>query len=255
MATLGAAQLLDVWEQGLDCGPAARALGLLAAAVPDTDPAELAVWPLGRRDTALLRWRTELFGPELDALTQCPSCGEDVELSFPAASLQGPSSAASARAGRPTGEVSVQRGGYDLTLRAVTSDDLLGLGTMDVDAGSASEAFETVLLRRCITSATAGGASVAPESLPADVLATLGGDLAGADPAATTELALECPACGQAWAAPFHIATYLWAELHHWAGRMLLDIHALARAYGWSEADILAMPPRRRQAYLELVAA
>ena len=42
--------------------------------------------------------------------------------------------------------------------------------------------------------------------------------------------------------------------MNHWAGRMLLDIHALARAYGWSESDILALPPRRRQAYLELVA-
>ena len=35
---------------------------------------------------------------------------------------------------------------------------------------------------------------------------------------------------------------------------MLLDIHTLAAAYGWSEQSILDLPPRRRQAYLELAA-
>ena len=227
---------------------------MLAAALPGSDPAELAAWPLGRRDGALLRWRTELFGPGLEALTRCPACGEDVELSFAAASLMegipgegipGEGISAEGTTPAPCNPVTVCRGTYALTLRPVTSADLLGL-----DAGDP----ETELVRRCVTSATAGGAPVTPAALPAGVLETLGEELAAADPAATTELAVECPGCGRAWLAPFHIASYLWAELHHWAGRMLLDIHALARAYGWSESDILALPPRRRQAYLELVA-
>ncbi|MFQ4147446.1 hypothetical protein AAGW05_01930 [Arthrobacter sp. LAPM80] len=242
MSRLGAAQLLQVWEQGLDREPAARALVMLAAAVPGTDPSELAFWPLGRRDAALLRWRTELFGPDLEALLQCPGCGGDVELTFPAAMLEGETPI---DAGQPDGQLAVLRGGYSLTLRAVTSADLLALLSPDPEAE---------LVRRCVTSATAGGTSVEPAALPVDVLDTLGAELAAADPAATTDLAVECPDCGHAWLAPFHIAGYLWAELHHWAGRMLLDIHALAGAYGWSEADILALPPRRRQAYLELVA-
>jgi hypothetical protein len=33
---------------------------------------------------------------------------------------------------------------------------------------------------------------------------------------------------------------------------MLYDVHALASAYGWREADVLAMSPMRRQVYLEL---
>jgi hypothetical protein len=49
------------------------------------------------------------------------------------------------------------------------------------------------------------------------------------------------------------IASYLWSEIHAWAGRMLRDVHALAAAYGWREADILAMSPWRRQAYLEMI--
>lgn len=250
MSGPGAAQLLEVWEQALELEPAGRALALLCAAVPAVDPLDLAAWPLGRRDAALLDFRAELFGPDLAALAQCPGCGEEVELSFSAASLgagaaQGPGSGMAAR------EVSVQRGTYQLTLRAVTSGDLLHLGSMPSVPAPDREAE---LVRRCITAAASGGVLVEPASLPITVLETLGGELAAADPDATTELSLECPECGRSWLAPFHIASYLWAELHHWAGRMLLDIHTLAAAYGWSEQSILDLPPRRRQAYLELAA-
>ncbi len=49
------------------------------------------------------------------------------------------------------------------------------------------------------------------------------------------------------------IASFLWKALHAWAKLMLGDVHELARAYGWTEADILALPsPTRRQIYLEL---
>ena len=36
------------------------------------------------------------------------------------------------------------------------------------------------------------------------------------------------------------------------ATRLLGEVHTLARAYHWREAEILAMSSRRRQAYLEL---
>jgi hypothetical protein len=35
---------------------------------------------------------------------------------------------------------------------------------------------------------------------------------------------------------------------------MLREVDTLAAAYHWAEADILALSPRRRQAYLELCA-
>ncbi len=254
MSEPGAAQLLEVWEQALELEPAARALAMLCAGLPGTDPAELAAWPLGRRDAALLQWRAELFGPDLAAIAQCPACGENVELSFSAASLGAGAAPGDTAAAR---DVSVHRGPYSLTLRAVTSSDLLSLAGPDPQPGiPGAEAGlnpEAELVRRCITGAASGGTPVEPSALPATVLAALGDELAAADPGATTELAADCPACGRGWLAPFHIASYLWAELHHWAGRMLLDIHTLARAYGWSEQDILALPQRRRQAYLDLV--
>jgi hypothetical protein len=73
------------------------------------------------------------------------------------------------------------------------------------------------------------------------------------DPVARIELALTCPSCDQVWSSLFDIASFLWTEVDAWARRTLRDVHTLARAYGWRESEVLALGPRRRQAYLELV--
>jgi hypothetical protein len=46
---------------------------------------------------------------------------------------------------------------------------------------------------------------------------------------------------------------FFWKEINHWANRILREVHLLASTYGWSEADILALTPTRRQWYLALV--
>jgi hypothetical protein len=77
--------------------------------------------------------------------------------------------------------------------------------------------------------------------------------MAELDPMARIELQLTCPACEHQWGELFDIASYLWTELKDHAIRLLHDTHTLARAYGWSEAEILSMTSRRRQVYLDLV--
>ena len=52
---------------------------------------------------------------------------------------------------------------------------------------------------------------------------------------------------------PLDVAAFFWTELNAWAVRLLREIHALASAYGWREADILALSPKRRDLYLELI--
>jgi hypothetical protein len=78
--------------------------------------------------------------------------------------------------------------------------------------------------------------------------------MAELDPQSDVELSLSCPNCGHAWRAPLDIASYFWSEVEAWAQRLLLEVHQLARGYGWSERDILAMSARRRRAYLEMLA-
>jgi hypothetical protein len=43
----------------------------------------------------------------------------------------------------------------------------------------------------------------------------------------------------------------LWRALDRWARTALDEVRRLARGYGWSEQDILAMHPNRRRYYLE----
>ena len=79
--------------------------------------------------------------------------------------------------------------------------------------------------------------------------------MGAADPQAEITFALDCPGCGQGWNALFDVATFFWSELAAEARRLLREIDAIARAYGWSERDILGLSAGRRQSYLETIAA
>jgi hypothetical protein len=76
-----------------------------------------------------------------------------------------------------------------------------------------------------------------------------------ADPAAEISLRLTCPACAYEWELLFDIAEFFWTEISAQAQRLVREIDALARAYGWTEREILSLPAQRRQTYLEMLAA
>jgi hypothetical protein len=75
------------------------------------------------------------------------------------------------------------------------------------------------------------------------------------DPYAEIHMSLSCPACNHRWTSSLDIVSYLWGEIEDWAQRLLADVHTLASAYSWSERDILALNPTRRQFYLDMVRA
>jgi hypothetical protein len=79
--------------------------------------------------------------------------------------------------------------------------------------------------------------------------------MARSDPQADVRLESACPACAHRWSSPFDIFCYLWSEIEDWAERLIREVHALALAYGWSERDIIAMSPRRRRLYLDMMGA
>jgi hypothetical protein len=66
---------------------------------------------------------------------------------------------------------------------------------------------------------------------------------------------MSCPACQHEWLAMFDILSFFWTEIEAWAYRTLRQVHTLASAYGWREADVLAISAWRRQRYLEMVGA
>lgn len=242
MSTLSAARLLDVWEQGAGAPPYARAMLLLAAAWPSTPHDELAGWSLGRRDAALLDLRELLFGSAVESLATCPRCGAQSELSFQTAAIRAPFADAEPR------QLQEQIDGHAflVRLRPVTTVALIAV---------AGDSRREALLLQCIAEARRDGAALPPADLPAELLAHCGSVLAEADPQADIQLALTCVECGERWNAPFDPAGFLWREIETWAERMLREVHVLAAAYGWSEADILALSAARRRRYLEMVTA
>ncbi|MFE5119762.1 hypothetical protein [Streptomyces sp. NPDC056669] len=127
------------------------------------------------------------------------------------------------------------------------------------EASMAAARARRALLARCLVSVHRAGQPVPADHLPVaelpePVQRKLAEAAEHADPAADVTLNVACPECGEATRAELDIASYLWAELDHWARDLLLDVHLLATAYGWSEPQILALSPLRRRYYLELCA-
>jgi hypothetical protein len=150
-------------------------------------------------------------------VVSCPSCDEALEAELSASELVLPV------AELPQG----------LGFRLPNSIDLVAVRGL--------EDPERALLQRCVE-----GDAGDPQQIAAR--------MAEADPQSDLEIGLTCPSCGHAWSAPFDISSYFWSEVDAWAQRLLLEVHQLARGYGWSERDILSMSAPRRRAYLELLA-
>ncbi|WP_413253945.1 hypothetical protein [Streptomyces canus] len=146
----------------------------------------------------------------------------------------------------PGSVVRVRQDGWDIEFR------LPGVG--DLAAAARSGDPRAALLARCLVSAVRDGAAVSGADLPAAVQHRIAEAVEAADPGADLTLNVACPECGQATRAELDIASYLWTELDSWARDVLLDVHLLATAYGWSEPEILALSPTRRRYYLELCA-
>jgi hypothetical protein len=110
-----------------------------------------------------------------------------------------------------------------------------------------------MLFERCLLSVSCDGQMCKLDNLPDEILSKVEAAMSAADPQAEVQLDLFCPSCQHNWLATFDIASFLWSEINVWAQRLLNEVHLLAKAYAWREADILAMSPTRRRFYLERV--
>ena len=86
-------------------------------------------------------------------------------------------------------------------------------------------------------------------------LDAIGDQMALADPLGEIMLHFDCPECGKSFDDSLDLPTFLRAEIEGRAKRLLREVHTLASAYGWSEAEILSLNPARRQFYLAMVRA
>lgn len=242
MNDLSAADLLRVWEQGLNRPLPHKALLLLAAAHPEMTADALAELSIGARDACLLSLRERLFGPRLVNNAACPQCAERIEWEQSIADLR----VGDEDAPKPA-SFSLEAEQYCLHFRLPNSLDLAAI------AGSEPTSAIKQLLQRCIQTAEYQGRACAIEQLPETVVDALGRRIEALDPQAEIRISLTCPACAHVWDAWFDVAGFLWSEIETWAGRTLQTVHKLAKAYGWTERDILNLSPVRRQLYLAMV--
>jgi hypothetical protein len=245
MRALSSAELLHLWERGLEQTPVDRALALLGTACQDCPEEDLAQYSVGQRDARLLALREQTFGPEIHAVGRCARCGQELELRFQVNEVRVDPKE------EPTSHpMTLTDGGYSVKFRLPNSHDLRE--ALAAQNGMA-EALQ-LLLRRCLLESWFGEAEVGAWQLPDSVVAAISERMAEADPQAEVELTLACPDCRHEWQERFEIESFFWAEIHAWAGRTLREVHQLASAYGWSEAEVLAVSPVRRSLYLNLIA-
>ncbi len=239
MRALSDHEMLRLWETGTGEHPVDRALSVLAAAFPDTGRDELAAMSVGRRDGHLMAVREANFGRRVSGVAECPQCAELLGWDLDLDALR----ATGSDEGGP-GRLVIEE--YELLYRLPDSTDLAAVALLDDVAGG-----RDTLLRRCVQGAYREGVAVEVGSVPEAVIFALATEMEARDPQAETLLDFECPECGLMWQALFDVLTFLWTELQARARNLLDDVHDLARAYGWSEKDILGMSTARRRYYLE----
>jgi len=257
MHPISAHDMLRVWERGSSRAHLDRALMLLSAANPEMSWDDLAALPVGRRDGLLLTLRRWAFGDTMVSVADCPACGESLELTFSVDDVQEKSpdtaSASPMQAQRmqahrtETNRMQAEMDGYEIEFRLVTS--------ADIASAMATSDPRTDLLERCIASVTRRGRDVPVSTLPRSVQETIADRMADADPQAAVHTTVVCPDCTHTWRAEFDAASFFWTEIETWAHRTLRQVHRLARAYGWTESDILKLSASRRQLYMRMIQA
>ncbi|MGH9591907.1 MAG: hypothetical protein ACRD5L_02360, partial [Bryobacteraceae bacterium] len=189
--------------------------------------------------------RSATLGPLLNAFATCPGCAGQVEFEVNADEL-----GADFPREAQSGQVEIhtfQEAGFSARFRLPDSTDLYAARA----CGSVEEARQTIF-SRCMSPVESGQRTLSASEVPEPMIERFAAYVAGQEPAAGISLALRCPSCASQWELALDIVSFFWREIQAAARRILLEVDALARSYGWGEAEILSMSPARRQLYLEM---
>ncbi len=239
MRALSAMEVLEIWEAGVRQHPIDRALTILTST--GDRRSDLARLTIGERDRRLWEMRDVTLGPNIEALIQCPACGERIEFAFSVADVRAPHTEIA------EGEHEFDDGEWSVRFRLPNSADLAAVAGQ-IDPSRA----EAELAARCLVGAQRKGIEEPLTKVPTEMWSAVQHRMSSLDPQAEVSFELSCPACGHQWQGLFDIAHFFWLEIAALARRLLREIDLLARIYGWSESEILSVSPTRRQAYLEL---
>jgi hypothetical protein len=189
--------------------------------------------PLGVRVATLLRLVALTEQRDDVPLTARCGCGESFEFAFPLLSLPGVTTDDSPLHVRLDDE-------RTLTMRRPTGDDLRRW--RDRTPPSRTDALRVMLDSLVLTGTVTTGDEAAIST-----------SMSAMDPLVNCAVSCHCPACG----APNEVAVDLEGmALERLARRqaaLLHEVHRFASAYGWTEPEVLEVPPSRRARYLRLI--
>ena len=223
----------------LDFGQADRpglVTTLLAQCDGERGPAFWWTQSVSTRIAALLRLVASTEGRErfsLHARCAAPECGEAYEFELPLEAVV---------AAHGEGDPVVAQLGADrsVTLRRPTGDDLRAWREAQPQSHAAAKRMmlESLLI--------AGDAQLADE-------AALSAALSRGDPLVDFAVACSCPVCGAANDVEVDLEMLALARLAVRQRTLIEEVHGLALRYGWTEREVLAIPPLRRARYLALI--
>jgi hypothetical protein len=205
---------------------------------------------VGDREALALHVRRLLFGERMAGVVSCPDCRERLDLELSVDQLLVPAYPDAL----PSYQTTIQEGGaeYRVRFRLPTGRDQEQAGSL---ADGATESAD-VILERCIVEVSRVdgdvGQSGAPD-LTALIAPHVSALMAELDPQAVLNLDMRCPSCSHDFVVPFSPSAFLVREVVERSKRLISEVHALAMTYHWSESAILALPTRRRHAYLDLL--
>ena len=227
-----------MWEGAIARTDGDRAGVLLQLMDDESAP----VATLGEQNARLLELHTRLFGSRAELLSRCPSCGNTAQFAVDCAELR------SQLPSPPDAcENQLTLAQFDVRFRLPGPADVLAASDHD------DESFVRRLIERCVISCSANGQAVPVGAWPESLIVALSDRIEALDPAASVSFALQCPQCAGTWQAPLDCADLLWQKVQAAAERLLIDVDALARTYGWTESEVLELSPTRRAAYVQLI--
>ena len=208
---------------------------LVAEGAGSVPPGAAARLPVADLDRLLAELHRQLFGDDLDADATCAACDKPFELRFSLRALA--AGRASRRPDGVDGPDSLGRfrlGG--LLFRLPASADLAAA------AMSPPDRQRQTLLAACVVEGYPDGQEDAIE----EAMAALG-------PVIDLDIEARCPHCGVPSALRLEMGSYFLKCLANERRFLLRETHQLARAYGWSCGEILALPRAVRQEFVRLI--
>ena len=219
-------------EEGVDGTGTENAVALVDRLLCDIPGASLgcgqaAELSAADRDRVLAAIFRRTFGERIQSTIACGTCGKRFDLDFALADLV---RSLGGEAPDPDGTYRTA-GGWRFRL-PTGRDELATVG--------AAPEVEAQLRRACIV-----------DGDPDDE--TLAEALEAVAPLLDLDLDVTCAECGAPQAVHFDLQHYMLARLCDERSLRAYEVHLLARAYGWSLTELMALPRTQRRLYVDLV--